>query len=170
MHPHPVSDPLKYAVVERERRFLVRSIPHGVISSRRIIDRDLQGTRLREVTDQDGTTTRKLRHKSRLGPRRAEIARTSLYLDDAEWEILAHRPARTLSKVRHLIARDGQHLAIDGLQDGTLVAEIQECDDLPAAVSPWLDVIGDVSADEQWTGGRLARHVKYAVAWHKPAT
>jgi len=34
-----VGVPLKYAVVERERRFLVDHIPDGVVSTRQIIDR-----------------------------------------------------------------------------------------------------------------------------------
>ena len=47
----PVS--LKYAVVERERRYLVASLPEGVTSTKEIVDRYLVGRRLplREVRD-----------------------------------------------------------------------------------------------------------------------
>ncbi len=81
----PVS--LKYAVVERERRWLVRRIPEGVSSVRDIVDRYVTGTRLRlrEVREADGTVVRKLGHKVRLSDGPAEVACTNLYLDDAEW-------------------------------------------------------------------------------------
>jgi len=64
-----VSISLKYAVVERERRFLVTSVPDGVVSSTAIVDRYVDGTRLRlrEMRAADGTVTRKLGHKVRLG-------------------------------------------------------------------------------------------------------
>ncbi|GMA18392.1 hypothetical protein MM440_08690 [Arsenicicoccus piscis] len=69
-------DPLKYAIVERERRYLVAAIPDGVTTVRTIIDRYLPGTRLRlrEVIEADGTITHKLGHKIRLGEGPAEVA------------------------------------------------------------------------------------------------
>ena len=59
---------LKYAVVERERRFLLASLPDGVVSTKQIVDRYVTGTRLRlrEVREDDGTVIRKLGHKVRL--------------------------------------------------------------------------------------------------------
>ena len=46
-------DPLKYAVVERERRYLLDSLPGEVTSTHEILDRYVTGTRLRlrEVGD-----------------------------------------------------------------------------------------------------------------------
>ena len=60
---------LKYAVVERERRFLVSRLPEVAHERRRIVDRYVTGTRLRlrEVVTEDGIVTRKLGHKVRLG-------------------------------------------------------------------------------------------------------
>src|SRR5215472_870757 len=80
---------LKYAVVERERRFLVSKLPGAAAERRRIVDRYVTGTRLqlREVVTEDGAVTRKLGHKVRLGEGPREIACTSLYLDDAEWQV-----------------------------------------------------------------------------------
>ena len=153
-------DPLKYAHVERERRFLVRAVPAGVQESVRIVDRYVEGTRLRlrEVRHPDGTVVRKLGHKVRLTEEPAEVACTSLYLDDAEWELLSRLPARVLSKTRHRVSRDGLTVAVDEIDDGTLLAEIDLGDgpapgDLPA----WLEVIAEVSEDEAWTGAALAR-------------
>ena len=121
---------LKYAVVERERRFLVRSVPDGVVDVRRIVDRYVTGTRLRlrEVLDGDGTRTRKLSHKVRLGDGPAEVACTNLYLDDQEWDLLRDLPARVVQKTRHLVQRDGLLVAVDEHEDGTLVAEIDDRD------------------------------------------
>lgn len=152
-------DPLKYAVVERERRFLVASLPEGVTSTREILDRYVAGTRLRlrEVRHTDGTVIRKLGHKVRLTDGPAEIACTSLYLDDEEWAVLAALPARTLRKRRHVVEREGVLVAVDELEDGTLLAEIDDGDAAPGPLPDWLDVLADVSDDEAWTGAALAR-------------
>lgn len=158
-YPRSVSDPLKYAVVERERRYVVASLPDGVISTKIIVDRYLTGTRLRlrEVREGDGVVIRKLGHKVRLTEGPGEVACTNCYLDDAEWAVLAALPARTLRKTRHLVARDGWLVAIDEHEDGTLVAEIDDRDHPSDLIPDWLDVVIDVTDDEAWTGGELAR-------------
>ncbi|TNM46098.1 hypothetical protein FHP29_03990 [Nocardioides albidus] len=150
---------LKYAVVERERRFLVARIPDGVSEVWQIEDRYVDGARLRlrEVRKPDGSVQRKVGHKVRLHDDPSEVACTSLYLDDTEWALLADRlPTRTLRKRRHHVHRDGLHVVVDELEDGTLLAEIDDGDGAPAAVPAWLEVISDVSAEEAWTGGALA--------------
>ncbi|MEO7745456.1 MAG: hypothetical protein ABIV05_04440 [Actinomycetota bacterium] len=154
-----MTNPLKYAVVERERRFLLRGLPDGVTATRTIVDRYVVGTRLRlrEVHEDDGTVVRKLSHKVRLDVGPAEVACTNLYLDDEEWALLVALPARVLCKTRHLARRDGLTVAIDEHGDGTLVAEIDDRDQPSSLVPVWLDVIEDVSDDERWTGARLAR-------------
>jgi CYTH domain-containing protein len=154
-----VSISLKYAVVERERRFLLGSLPEGVTSSMKIVDRYVVGTRLRlrEVLGADGTVVRKLGHKVRLGEGPAEVACTNFYLDDQEWAVLAELPSRLLRKTRHMVHRDGLAVAIDEHEDGTLVAEIDDGDHPSELVPDWLDVVADVSDDDRWTGSRLAR-------------
>lgn len=149
---------LKYAVVERERRFLVGSIPAGVTRVTTITDRYVEGTRLRlrEVRSADGELVRKLGQKVRIGDGAAEIASTSMYLDDSEWQVLSCLPARVLAKRRHHVERGGVQVAVDEHPDGTLVAEIDDGDRPPTPVPSWLDVIADVTADEAWTGARLA--------------
>ncbi len=150
---------LKYAVVERERRFVLADLPEGVVGTREIVDRYVTGTRLRlrEVRHDDGTVTRKLCHKVRLAQGPAEIACTNLYLDDQEWALLSALPARELRKRRHLVHRDGLVVAVDEHEDGILVAEIDDADRPAQAVPEWLHVVEDVSDDEDWTGVRLAR-------------
>ncbi len=150
--------PLKYAVVERERRYLLGRLPEGVTSSREIVDRYLTGTRLRlrEVRESDGTVVRKLGHKVRLSEGPAEIACTNLYLDEDEWAVLGALPGRTLRKTRHMVVVDGCVVAVDEHEDGSLVAEIDDRDEPSDEVPAWLDVIRDVTADEAWTGAALA--------------
>lgn len=154
-----VSVSLKYAVVERERRFIVANLPEGIASSKDIVDRYVTGTRLRlrEVREGDGTVTRKLGHKVRLGHGPSEVACTNFYLDDGEWALLMTLPAKLLRKRRHLVRRDGLLVAIDEHEDGTLIAEIDDHDDRSNLLPEWLDVVEDVSGDEAWTGVSLAR-------------
>jgi CYTH domain-containing protein len=154
-----VSVSLKYAVVERERRFLIASLPDGVVSTKEILDRYVTGTRLRlrEVRQDNGTVIRKLGHKVRLSQGPAEVACTSIYLDEDEWALLFDLPAQLLRKTRHMVHRDGLVVAVDEHQDGTLIAEIDDGDQPSGFVPEWLDVVADVSDDENWTGVRLAR-------------
>lgn len=150
---------LKYAVVERERRYLLRGLPDGVTSTKDIVDRYVTGTRLRlrEVRESDGTVVRKLGHKVRLTDGPGEVACTNFYLDDDEWAVLASLPAQQHRKRRHMVRRDGLVVAVDEHEDGTLVAEIDDGDEPSDHVPDWLDVERDVSDDEGWTGAHLAR-------------
>ncbi len=150
---------LKYAVVERERRYLLSTLPSGIVESRHIVDHYIEGTRLRlrEIVAGDGSVARKLGHKVRLSPGPDEIACTSLYLDDPEWELLRMLPARTLRKTRHIVERDGLTIAVDELEDGSLLAEIDDGDQPSDDVPRWLSIMADVTSDESWTGSRLAR-------------
>lgn len=158
-YPRSVAVSLKYAVVERERRFLLATLPKGVVSTTEIVDRYVTGTRLRlrEVRHGDGTMIRKLGQKVRLGEGPAEVACTAIYLDEGEWTLLCELPALLLRKTRHLVRRDGVVVAVDEHQDGTLIAEIDDGDQPSHFVPEWLDVVADVSHDERWTGIRLAR-------------
>lgn len=148
----------KHAVIEREHRFLVSTVPDAVERVSSITDRYLVGTRLRlrEVRDGDGQVVRKLGQKVRTGRGPDEIACTSIYLDDAEWDLLSRLPAHVLKKRRHHVRRDGLTLAVDELADGTLLAEIDDGDGPARPVPAWLAVVRDVSADEAWTGAALA--------------
>ena len=119
---------LKYAVVEREAPLPGGGDPRGVTETWDIVDRYVVGTRLRlrEVTSYDGSVVRKLNQKIRLGDGPAEVACTSVYLDEAEWALLEGLPATVLRKRRHVVERDGLTVAIDELEDGTLLAEIDD--------------------------------------------
>ena len=48
-------------------------------------------------------------------------------------------------------------MAVDEHVDGTLVAEIDDGDSPSQRVPGWLDVVREVTHEEQWTGAALAR-------------
>lgn len=155
-----MSPSLKYAVVERERRFLVRSLPTDIAETVEIMDRYVGGSRLRlrEVRSADGSAVRKLTHKVRLHDDASEVACTNFYLDEAEWQLLtAGLAGAELRKTRHKVLRDGIVVVIDVHEDGSMVAEIDGGDEAAAVVPGWLDVIREVTHDERWTGAGLAR-------------
>ena len=153
---------LKYALVERERRWLLdpaAPLPacDDVLT---IVDRYLLGSRLRlrETVAADGTRVRKLGHKVRLGEGPEEIACTSLYLDEGEWDLLAGLPSAGLRKERRRLRVGGGMVAVDvfaGDCAGLVLVEIDGAPDL-SPVDAGLDPVAEVSADERLTGGALA--------------
>lgn len=152
-----MAPPMKYAHLETERRFLIAGLPDHVVGVTEIDDRYLTGTRLRlrEMTTA-GEVVRKLGQKVRLdGARR--IAHTTLYLDDAEWAALSVLPAKRLHKRRHHVEHDGRSFAVDEHDDGTLVAEFDGGAESPADPPAWLAVVREVTDEEEFTGGALAR-------------
>jgi CYTH domain-containing protein len=144
----------KYAKVESERKFLLRSVPAGAREVSRIVDRYLHDSRLRlrQMTRRDGTAVRKLGQKIPLGPVR--VLHTTMYLDDADWAVLAGLPGAELRKTRHHFDHG---VAVDVLADGTVLAEIDGGESLPDDVPAFLDVIREVTGEERWTGAALAR-------------
>jgi CYTH domain-containing protein/GNAT superfamily N-acetyltransferase len=162
--PAPDLRYLKYARVERERRWLLSTAPDLATATRtlEIRDRYLRGTRLRlrEVSEADGTVVRKLGHKVRLGDGPGEVACTSIYLDDTEWDLLASLPADVLEKRRTVLPVAGGAVAVDvfgGHLVGLVLAEIDspggQSLDLPASFPS----MGEVTDDEVFTGAALAR-------------
>ena len=154
---------MKYAHVERERRYVFSEVPEGVMSTRQVVDRYIIGTRLRlrEVTE-DGAITRKLSQKIRLSSGPQEVACTNFYLDEGEWDVLERLPATVLRKTRLLVDRDGIRVAVDVFKDGTIVAEIDDGENPSDLIPHWLSVLEDVSDEEQWTGARLAERLSGA--------
>jgi hypothetical protein len=107
---------LKYAAIERERRWLCRMIPHDrVIRSETFRDRYIFGTqlRLREALPIGGGEA-----KRRLG-RKADVSRsvrlmTSIYLAPEEYRVLETLPAKVLTKTRHYLGMvGGAELTVD---------------------------------------------------------
>lgn len=130
-HSYPV--PMKYAQLERERRFLITD-PSLVPASDQVVhitDHYITGTRLRlrVVDDPSADTIRKLGQKIRFDDSDpTSLAHTSLYLTEQEYEVLATLPASTLSKARTLVPVGPEDVAaidhFDGALAGLVLAEI----------------------------------------------
>lgn len=153
----------KYARPERERRWLITTLPEmsRPVEPRLIEDRYLVGTRLRlrRVTPLDGGPPEfKLGQKVR--PDLADprlVMHTTMYLTAGEHERLNQLPGADLRKVRHTLVRDGWRLSIDafeGRHGGLVLAELE----LPGADDRVPLPLGgvEVTGDERFTGGWLA--------------
>lgn len=154
---------LKYARVERERRWLLASPPLGSASGDvvAITDRYLPGSRLRlrETVSATGEVVRKLGHKVRLTDGPEEVACTSLYLDDVEWALLCSLEAHVLVKVRHRMSLAGVTVAVDvfgGHSAGLVLVEIDRGDGADTGLPDGFAAVAEVTADERFTGSRLA--------------
>ena len=153
----------KYAVRERERRFLLAAAPPGLDGGILIEDTYLPGTRLRlrRVTDADGNIVRKLGQKIReVGAE--SVLHTSIYLDESEWAALS-RDGHALRKRRYLVG--DVPIAVDvfeGARAGLVTAEVDLGDgpdrpDLPARLAAaGLEVVREITGDDDFTGGALA--------------
>jgi hypothetical protein len=156
---------LKYAWVERERRWLCDRIPHEqVIKAEDITDLYVEGTRLRlrEAIPQDGGPAMR-----RLG-RKADVDATtrlltSLYLQPEEFALLADLPGLRLTKTRHHLASPpGVTMSIDlfhGVLGGLILAEAEFDDAETLSAFPMPDfAVREVTEDLRYGGAHLARH------------
>ena len=133
-HPRGVAAPsMKYAVVEREHRFVVLTAPDPslVVRTLEIDDRYLHGTRLRlrRVREAGAPDVLKLGQKVRFEEHDpAALAHTTIYLDAAEYDALCALPGDRVVKTRHHVPLDVGHvLAVDrfhGALDGLVLAEL----------------------------------------------
>jgi CYTH domain-containing protein len=150
----------KYALVERERRFLLAGPPRGGSARRDITDHYLNGTRLRlrRVTgggrpEPEFKLTQKV-PAPRPGPVRGLI--TNLYLSRAEYDLLRVLPAAELSKTRLSFPP----YVVDVFAPprlGLVLAEVELATDAAlAACPPPPGTVAEVTSDDRFTGGRLA--------------
>ena len=156
----------KYAKAEAERRFLVTDMPPDLLRSARctlIEDLYLDGGRLRlrkTIDPLSGVTGYKL-GKKYPSPDPDLRPVVSVYLDDAEYRVLAALPGNTLAKRRYRPDMEDLHIAVDvfeGPLAGLVLAEIEAAtaDQLRASVAPdW--AAREVTADPFFQGGNLAR-------------
>ena len=156
---HPVH---KYARIERERRFLLHQFPLNarVERIRRITDRYIDSTtlRLRKMTEDNGATAFKLTQKipaRDIGGQQGLIV--TIYLTEKEHTVLAQLAAHELSKTRHSVPPLGIDV-FEGELAGLVVAEA-EFDSVAAADAIILPpfISHEVSSDDRFTGGHLAR-------------
>ena len=167
---------MKYARWERERRFLLDTMPAAVADAApaaatvQLHDRYLRDTRLRlRRVDRPGEPpVYKLGQKiGEPGSSPPAVAHTSLYLDPAEYALLAGLPADELTKARTVLIGDGAALAVDvftGRLAGLVLAEFElveaELDPADRGTVPgWpaVPMLAEVTDDPRFTGGALAR-------------
>jgi CYTH domain-containing protein len=150
----------KYTRVEWERRFLLEQFPSGadIMRSRRIVDRYIDGTRLRlrQITDRNSNEILKLTQKlpeQTAGARRGLI--TTFYLSKQEFDVLANLPAKILAKTRHSVPPFGVDV-FEGTLDGLILAEAEfDCAEATSAMTPPSFSVGEVTDDHRFTGGML---------------
>lgn len=153
----------KYAWVERERRWLCKSVPFDrVVSAETYRDLYVEGTqlRLREALPVGGGAP-----MLRLG-RKADVSAsvrllTSIYLSAEEFRLLSSLPGRLLRKTRHSLGKiGGADVFVDvfeGALSGLIMAEAEFGDDEAMARYPMPDfAFREVTDDVRYTGGRLS--------------
>ncbi|MCU1592968.1 MAG: hypothetical protein JWO12_360 [Frankiales bacterium] len=142
---------MKYAHLESERRFLLAALPDlDGARELRITDRYVHRSRLRvRLVEEDGQEpVRKLGQKKRLDESAPSVnAHTTLYLDEAEYQLLCALPAAVLRKTRFV--REGW--AFDVHESGLLLAETE------GLLEPDFDVVREVTDDLAYSGGELAK-------------
>lgn len=154
----------KYALVERERRFLMAGLPPGGAgaAARRvdIVDRYLTGTRLRlRRVSSPGSAEPELKltqkvPAARPGPVRGLI--TNFYLSPAEYGLLATLPGAELAKTRLFFPPYAVDL-FGPPRHGLVLAEVELRSDADLAACPApAGSVAEVTTDDRFTGGRLA--------------
>lgn len=153
----------KYALIERERRFLVDRSGMGDLLARPFrylhdIYIESSRMRLRMVRGpKDGEFVCKLCKKYEpLSPSETPI--TNIYLSLSEYELLASLGGRHITKRRYDVLHGHRSFSVDvfeGELEGLVLAETDLADaevpDFPA----W--IVRDVTADRRFTGGELSR-------------
>jgi CYTH domain-containing protein len=143
----------RYAQREDERRFLLSELPSERTDPVEIVDRYLEGTRLRLRCV--GGDTWKLTQKVRVDeadPSRILI--TNIYLSETEHGRLAALPAAELRKVRwRLPSHPGWSVDVFS---GALAGLVLASSESPHDGRPPVEAVQDVTFDEAFTGGALA--------------
>lgn len=156
----------KYARIEYERRFLLRTLPGGLDTTRSMLIRDTYWPetrmRLRRMFNPDGTIQAVKLTQKYLAPGQPpeETTITNIYLNEAEHEMFAQLPGLLLTKQRTLYLHQGSGYSIDvfeGPLTGLILAELEAGhDSLPSgAVPPF--AVAEVTAEPAFAGGELVR-------------
>lgn len=151
----------RFARPEWERRFLLDRFPEGVavVGVRRIQDRYIKGTRLRlrRISDSDGAVAFKLTQKvgdSAEGAFQGQL--TTIYLTEAEYNVIARLPASPVEKRRYSVPPFGIDV-FDGDLRGLVLAEAEFSSGEAATVLALpVFLLREVTSDPRFTGGCLS--------------
>jgi hypothetical protein len=126
---------LKYARVERERRFLLPALPASIDPGsgyQQIADLYIESTRLRlrSVTSPEGVVIEQKLNQKLPAPSDDPAHRiiTSVYLDSSEYAALVGLPGRRLEKRRYAYTHEGYTFGLDVFASpltGLLLGEIE---------------------------------------------
>jgi hypothetical protein len=149
----------KYARFELERRWLVEELPADAGPGALIVDRYIEGTRLRLRQAQPPHAEHKLSQKEAPAPPDfAVTVITTIYLSPEEYEVFAALPARELRKRRHHFERYSIDV-FEGPLEGLLLAETEFDSEAEMRAHPLPEfAVRDVSDDVRYTGGWLVAH------------
>jgi CYTH domain-containing protein len=153
----------KYALIERERRFLLARppSPSAVTASCRLVDRYLAGTRLRlrRIDHPDGADREfKLTQKVPSGrPGFVQGLITTTYLSVAEYDLLASLPAAVMCKTRLSVPPLSVNVYEPPLH-GLIIADAEFSTDAEAeSFLPPAVATAEVTDDLRFAGGSLIR-------------
>jgi len=151
----------RYAVTEREMRWLLRRVPDDVDGPVEIVDKYLSGSTLRVRRAQSGSTVAyKLGQKVRHDAANPSINQmTNMYLSQSEFELLGRVEGAALSKTRWRWSVGDVTYSVDQFGDrlqGLVVAETELPVNGVGRTAPPL-AVADVTEDDRFSGGRLAR-------------
>ena len=157
----------KYALVERERRYLLQDLPEGLARTDphvQITDNYITGTRLRIRKVRDPGTNKwtvKFTQKFPLQPN--DLSRTLItntYLNAIEAETLSVFNSNEIRKNRYYFNYDGKKFSVDmflGDLFGLILAEVSFETDEELINFPKPDfALAEVTNQEAFSGGRLA--------------
>lgn len=149
----------KYARYELERRWLLERLPELADAGSLIVDRYIEGTRLRLRHAEPPHEQFKLSQKEAPAPPDyALTVITTIYLTSQEYDVFAALPARELRKRRHHSGR----YSIDvfgGELEGLILAETEFPSEEEMRAHPIPDfAVRDVSDDVRYTGGWLVEN------------
>jgi len=157
----------KYAVVERERRYLLQDLPEGISRADphvQITDNYITGTRLRIRKVREPRSNKwTVKFTQKFAPEPNDLSRTIItntYLNAIEAEALSSFNANEIRKNRYTFDYQGHKASVDmflGDLFGLVLAEVsfdtdEELDSFP---KPPFALV-DVTNNELFSGGRLS--------------
>lgn len=156
----------KYALIERERRYLLRDLPEGITRADphlQITDNYITGTRLRIRKVREPRTNKwTVKFTQKFAPDPNDFSRTIItntYLNALEAEVLSVFNTNEIRKNRYHFDLDGRRFSVDmflGDLFGLVLAEtsFETDEDLDTFAKPPF-ALADVTNEPLFTGGRL---------------